>query len=390
MISISASAPGKIVLCGEYVVLDGAPALGVALNRRAVVTVCENNASYHRITSPGYADGIFSFQVNERLEFAWLADGSSVPDFSLLEQVWRASVTDPSTMLDLVLDTRSFVAATGAQKLGLGSSAALTVALAAALAAMQQRGVDLDAMITSHRRFQNGHGSGLDIAVAQCGGVVEYRMASPVPVQCNDDSTAADSDAVTQLKYPGGFVEGHSDAVACVSPHGSFAQGRKAGTYVKPHGWPNDLAYAILWSGTAASTTRQLVRFGVSAAHPESRKRLTKASANIIEAWAEADVAQIVALFAEYTVALGAFDAAHDLGIFAAGHAELVQVADKHGAVYKPCGAGGGDVGIVLSTNTLSISSFVDEAIARGFQPLDLCIDDAGLRLGEAEVARKK
>lgn len=340
MIDIRVSAPGKIVLCGEYVVLDGASALGVALNRRALVKIHENSASHHRVTSPGYADGTFSFTVNKQSEFVWKQDAAVIPDFSLLEQIWRASGVSPSTMLDLVLDTQPFVDSTGSHKLGLGSSAALTVGLSAALAGLQQQGVDLDAMITAHRQFQNGRGSGIDIATVQCGGVVEYRM-------------------------------------------GSTAQ-------VRSHTWPSGLEYTILWSGTAASTSRQLERFGASADHPESRERLAIASTNIVTAWPAADAEQIVDLFAGYTVALGEFNAAHDLGIFNAGHAELVILAGKHGAVYKPCGAGGGDVGIVLSTNTLSIKGFVNDAMAMGFQPLDLRIDDVGLALDAAEEPEKK
>lgn len=338
MINVSASAPGKIVLCGEYVVLDGAPALGLALNRRASVTICENRADRHRVTSPGYAGGKFSFKVNE--QFEWLQDGAPVPDFSLLEQVWRTSAASPSIMLDLVLDTRSFVDSTGSHKLGLGSSAALTVSLAAALAGMQHQGVDLDDMIGAHRRFQSGRGSGIDIAVSQCGGVVEYRMGSPAQV--------------------------------------------------KSHACPAGLEYAILWSGTPVSTARQLERFVAAAAHPDSREQLALASTNIVKAWPEADIGKIIELFAEYTVALGAFNAAHDLGIFDAGHAELVKLAGNHGAVYKPCGAGGGDIGIVLSTDTSCISAFVDEAAALGYQALDLRIDDVGLTLAKAEVPNTK
>ena len=36
---IRASAPGKIVLSGEYAVLDGAPAICAAVDRRAAVTI---------------------------------------------------------------------------------------------------------------------------------------------------------------------------------------------------------------------------------------------------------------------------------------------------------------------------------------------------------------
>ena len=45
-----ASAPGKFVLSGEYAVLDGAPAICVAVDRRAVVTI-ETHGGDHSIVT---------------------------------------------------------------------------------------------------------------------------------------------------------------------------------------------------------------------------------------------------------------------------------------------------------------------------------------------------
>ncbi|MDH3305214.1 MAG: hypothetical protein OEM92_08415, partial [Gammaproteobacteria bacterium] len=50
-----ASAPGKLVLCGEYAVLDGAPAVCMAVDRRATVTVTDADGRWHRVSAPGYA-----------------------------------------------------------------------------------------------------------------------------------------------------------------------------------------------------------------------------------------------------------------------------------------------------------------------------------------------
>ena len=37
MNAVTATAPGKVVICGEYAVLDGATAIAAAVDRRAVV-----------------------------------------------------------------------------------------------------------------------------------------------------------------------------------------------------------------------------------------------------------------------------------------------------------------------------------------------------------------
>ena len=80
----------------------------------------------------------------------------------------------------------------------------------------------------------------------------------------------------------------------------------------------------------------------------------------------------------EYCDALRLFDDEHGLEIFGGGHAELLAPAKSHGVVYKPCGAGGGDVGIALATNDESLASFSNDASVYGFHRLDLTIDFEG------------
>ncbi|MDH3638826.1 MAG: hypothetical protein OES09_10250, partial [Gammaproteobacteria bacterium] len=58
---ITASAPGKIVLLGEYAVLAGVPALVMAIDRRAEVQLTENRRQYSRLTAPGYTDQVLRF-----------------------------------------------------------------------------------------------------------------------------------------------------------------------------------------------------------------------------------------------------------------------------------------------------------------------------------------
>ena len=111
-----------------------------------------------------------------------------------------------------------------------------------------------------------------------------------------------------------------------------------------------------------------------------SRRRLADASGRLADAWREPDVSDLLSLFAEYVDALSEFDIDHDLGIFDAGHAELVSLASSRGLLYKPCGAGGGDVGIVLSDDMERLEDFVSEASSHGYRPLDLEIDENGLK----------
>ena len=66
--TVVASAPGKAVLCGEYAVLDGAPAVCMALDRRARVTVTPFEGDWNRVSAPGYSavEGLIPCSWRER------------------------------------------------------------------------------------------------------------------------------------------------------------------------------------------------------------------------------------------------------------------------------------------------------------------------------------
>src|SRR5699024_6036775 len=105
---------------------------------------------------------------------AWSSDAGRLTLVTAVLQYLAQHGTTPRPA-HIALDTQAFFAEDGA-KLGLGSSAALTVALTAAVNAAQENAApDLAAMIGMHRRMQDGRGSGLDIAAALLGGSLVYR-----------------------------------------------------------------------------------------------------------------------------------------------------------------------------------------------------------------------
>jgi len=127
MTVVIASAPGKAIICGEYAVLDGAPAIAAAIDRRAVVTIGHSDDSAHVVVAPGFSDVVGRFRASDdRVE--WFEGADS---YGLVEQVWRAAAARPRQALSLTLDTRAFRDRQSSIKLGIGSSAALAVALTA-------------------------------------------------------------------------------------------------------------------------------------------------------------------------------------------------------------------------------------------------------------------
>ena len=301
---MTASAPGKVVLCGEYAVLGGAPAISMAVDRRANVSLRKAEAA--SVTSVGVLDG---------------------SDTQLLDCVCDTlGIGRP--VAELVLDTRGFFDPASATKLGIGSSAALTVALVRALCEPDPVVTDIfEFALLAHRKFQRGAGSGVDIATSMAGGLVEYKIGStPIPIA-----------------------------------------------------WPDGLYYRLLWSGVAASTTARLD----SLAHGEVRTSadaLMHASVLIAERWHQGDAAALIDEYTRYIVALEDFDADHNLGIYDAGHDVLSAYKGPTNTVYKPCGAGGGDIGVVLGTDPDAVRDFAQYAAANGFRRLDMAIDPLGVR----------
>jgi len=331
--SVVASAPGKIVICGEYAVLDGATAISMAVNRRARGEVHISDAEFQTVRASGYLDGEWKFLAGGNGNFEWIGDEPAEGSLDLLREVWTTMAIDSN--FDIGLDTVEFIDPLSKQKLGLGSSAALTVALVTALAKVTGKSTNVanDAAV-AHRRLQHGRGSGVDIATSMAGGVVEYRMQD--------------------------------------SGHG------------RPTAWPAGLEYAVLWSGRPASTGDKLMRLEEARRGEQSGtagSELRNASEATARCWSAGETAELMAVLPRYIDALMQFDVDHDLGIFDAGHQELADAAAKRKLIYKPCGAGGGDAGIVFATDKEAVAEFASLAGERGFQLLDVSLDKRGVIL---------
>ena len=320
-----ATAPGKVVLSGEYAVLDGAPALVMAVDRRAEVAIRRLDSGLHRVTAPGLAAAERRFTVRSGA-FDW-QDGLAA--WTLLESCWRAAGFVAPGPLAIRLDTLAFRDPLSGSKIGVGSSAALSAALCTAMCAILpgHRDVRQIAML-AHRDFQHGKGSGVDVAASFSGGVIEFRMGDP------------------------------------------SGQERR---------WPDGLRYEILWSGIEADTSMRVARLAGSDKRV-SRLALADASSNVATAWQGGSAGAVMASLASYVAALEHFSADHGLGVFDAGHAALAALAPRRGLVYKPCGAGGGDIGIVLGTDAEAIETFAGLATDHGFTRTGLSIDAVGAR----------
>ena len=280
---MKATAPGKLFLLGEYAVLEGGPALLVPVARRASVTLGESEGAVTSITS----------------ETVTLTHRKAVSRFPLLDSVQRTLNTPLLQERTLTLDTSAFFL--DGQKLGLGSSAALTVALVRACGPDDSVKEIYRRAQASHQHFQGGLGSGADIALAV--------MDQPI----------------------------------------RFARGETP----QPLSLPGDLHMLAIWTGQSASTTELVGAMRDFKNSDPTRYRqhmegLINTATACAEAVSDQDTGQILAGIEQYDRQLFRLSSESRVNFYNQLHLDM---RNRVKLTYKPSGAGGGDFGIACSTD---------------------------------------
>jgi phosphomevalonate kinase len=343
-----------LVVLGEYAVLFGATALVLAVNRRAQVRLSPAAQAAWALRAPQVLERPLRFRLEPDGALRWQSDDPSVGGrLELVSQIFRGLVESghlaaQAAPRQVDIDTAAFFDASvpDSSKFGLGSSAALTVALASALVAdaggaarVEDRAVWLAELLELHRRFQGGQGSGLDVAASLYGGLIAYRMGTA--------STPAQ---------------------------------------VTPVAWPSSLHALCVWSGESASTPaflRQMQRWREEAPEAFERsmqtlRRLADEAASLLAAGATEDW---LATAGAYTEALQVFGEQAKIAVFTAAHHKIGALARGRGALYKPCGAGGGDIGIALAADVEVLAQARQAIEAEGYMTVSLARDPNGLVL---------
>lgn len=353
-VRLALSAPGKLVLLGEYAVLFGAPAAIMAVNRRAQVELVAADGPLWSVRAPGLLSGPARFGLAADGRVRW-ADPPHAPEARLplvegvLSAMVAAGMLDVGSVrpADLILDTRAFFRGDPPHriKLGLGSSAAVTVAFASGLARwsgrddlVADRGGWLRTLVALHRTLQGGRGSGLDVATSLLGGGIEFRL----------------------------------------DPTGSVATAEALPI-------PEGLHLVFLWTGRVADTSSFLEQLdhrmasdgGAVTRALDQLGEIAQSGVTALRSGRIESVLDAVDATCDALERLG-----HDarLPILSDEHLELGRLARRHNARYKPSGAGGGDIGIAWANDPDAAAATASAAKAAGFHVLDLHPDPDGLR----------
>lgn len=324
--TIVARAPGKLAVLGEYAVLAGAPALVMAVDRHCRVEIEPSAAAECRLR--------IRTTVDTDVRFA--PDAAS--GIEIVDRVCAGRPANTHAAWAATLDSRSLYGHRG--KLGLGSSAAVLAAWAGAWAEFTGRPQpDVHTLIELHRAWQSGAGSGLDVAASRLGGLSSYRLRA----------------------------DGGAEIVSVTLPDG--------------------VGFVGVFSGQASSTRGFLTRFGAwldnePAAAREQVDRMTETAERGIAAARANAAAEFLAAAARYAELMDTLGQALGADIVTAEHRAIARVASRYGVTYKVSGAGGGDLGLGLSSDSDALDAFV-AALPAGSEALRLGVDGKGLVIEE-------
>ncbi|WEV67638.1 phosphomevalonate kinase [Bifidobacterium sp. ESL0769] len=367
-----ATAPGKLYIAGEYAVVEhGHPAILIAVNRLLTARITEHDATsavaqlqsfgvdpVGRIHSAGHPEASVTWRRRA---------GRAVPDveqpgaafvLSVIHAVEELAQQQGRALKIYDVNIESELDDASGRKYGLGSSAAVTVAMMKALTAFY--GLELDPIQQYKLAFVSASraqkvGSGGDLAASLFGGCIRF--------------TAVDRQWVTNRLQDTAL----SDLIDMPWPGLSIARLRA----FEPD---SSLRLMVGWTGNPASTPSLVghVQQQSAAEHERTYQDFLSGSDACVDALASAlirnDEQAVIACVREARKLLQTLSSFTGVTIETPALRALVEVAENHGAAAKSSGAGGGDCGIAIAGPSADCA-----AITRGWQeksivPLNLSV----------------
>ncbi len=342
-------APGKMILLGEYAVLEGAPALVTAVSLFATVKIEQIPGNVFFLSAPSLDLPELPFVLTPAGHVRF--DPNLPPNMErkvgffsrIFEFILARSGQNPATLsgIRMCIDTNAFYDSRLKSKLGFGSSAAFCTALTAGLSRMwkmaEKPATQFELALQAHHFAQGKMGSGVDVAASFYGGYLVYQGVSggrlPRPVQ------------------------------AC------------EGLFFKP-----------VFTGRSASTrklvggVRQL-KEKAPAQYEKWMERLKQLSAEGCQAFEEQQTKQFLNIVRAYYQALEGLGEASGMPIISEPHRRLFALAEEQKVFYKPSGAGSGDIGILFSDDQKALNVAAQAAQQAGFWPLEVQSGAPGLQV---------
>lgn len=316
---VSVSSPGKLVIAGEYAVLYGAPALSLAIDRRAQCTLKISEEGLWQLSGspPFWNESVSLLELlsesrNDTVGtiLSWFSHRTSLPDNATLH-----------------MDTAGFYSEQ--RKLGLGSSACVLVNLYASLATITELPLSLKDLLDVYRATDQ-HGSGVDVLTCYYGGLIQLKRQT-----------------TSKVEFPSGiYLDFYSVGF---STETRTMVGRFRSAF---DGLPVTLQESFI---TAANKVADSLNDSLS---------FFTALQHFVQVYRDVDLEA-------------------ELAIWSTQHETMHLIATEVGALYKPSGAGGGDVGVAIATEPQNLVALRRKVIDLPVTVLDLQKDTNGVRIEE-------
>jgi phosphomevalonate kinase len=354
-LSLRIRVPGKLILLGEYAVLEGADALVASVDRYVIVDISENRDNICQIFSDlTKVPLIFSLRKNGTCH---LDENQSVQTisamrfiFAMIDGICRHiyKLGFPIYPFALKVDSSQFYYEDKQVKLGLGSSAALTVALTVAIT--KYLGIDNKLFLNKYDLFRFAHdvhfsaqgkrGSGIDIAASVYGGINKFNIKS-------------------------------SDQV-------KFAELISSVPLLK------NLHLLTIWSGIPVSTQRLLsevekYRKQHRLEYKKLMMRLTTLSNSGCALYGQKMTTDFLDIVSDYYEVLKTLSIKSKIRIISDIHQKIAKIVNGSGGVYKPSGAGGGDIGIAFCASEKILENVNKDLTRHNFETISLGISTSGV-----------
>ena len=321
---VQISVPGKIIVSGEYAVLNGAFAIVSTTDQKLKVSIKSTDHDHHVYTT-SIAKEHFPFLHDNGANIHWLASDPGVHG-SLVQHAFKALELIPEEKLYIAIDSSEFFISNKKNKrikLGIGSSAAISVGLIKALSRHLKLPLSPEVLLEksnlTHRMFQNNLGSGIDVLCS---------FVDQGVIECTKDSI--NDFSWTQLHWPKGLY------IKILTTCEDAITHQLIGNYYKTQKNFSEECSPMI-------------------------QELLSITSKLSTAWKSQSINAILDLLVAYDAQLKKIDHLGSIGIYTTIHKNIQRVAKEFNVFYKPSGAGGGDMGIALSSSPESLNGFLDE-----------------------------
>ncbi|OGU61556.1 MAG: hypothetical protein A2X64_02415 [Ignavibacteria bacterium GWF2_33_9] len=342
--------PGKLIILGEYSVLEGAPSLVASTNRFANAFFKKSKDGIFKIEAPSINVPLLKFLIDDegKVRFIDKPFNKVVEKLSLFTAIFEHAANKLKNKglkippLEIMLDTYDFYLPKNLLKLGLGSSAAVTVSLITGLLSaniIEPEEISPDQILQlamdSHKQAQGSIGSGVDIVAAVYGGIIKYQI---------------NGKEISFKQIP----------------------------------FPKDLYYLTVWSGKPASTPGYVNKFNKfkierPAGFRSLVNEMTIVSSNGIDAFEKGDIDLFLENYDLYYHLLNRLNTELKIPVITKEHQKIYEIARSFGTFYKSSGAGGGDLGILFATDKFVVKKVNEELKRKGFETIEIKFGTQGM-----------